>query len=321
MVEISVIVPVYNCEEFLKDCVESVVSQKMPSCLTCEILLINDGSTDKSGEICDEFSRKFSFVRVFHTKNKGVSAARNKGVEESAGEWIVFLDADDVLDQGSFQLLYDISFFKYDVVRFGVFTLKKGGERNLLNARYSSSLEEYSRLVLERETILGVWGGIYSKKLFKDANITFLEDLKYGEDWLCLYTLLLYSSSFYYLNQCIYGYRFNENSATKKRQEHVEITTLIAYERMLSLARSKGVELKECSLNRVRFDLRRERKKKFFEIRTCSYLDELEVALNRYVPQSFLCDLKCCKNTKHVLLVVFFEVLYQMYRIYKFIKK
>ena len=65
---------------------------------------------------------------------------------------------------------------------------------------------------------------------------------------------------------------------------------------MLTMARRKGVELKECSLNRVRFDLRRERKKKFFEIRTCSYLDELEVALNRYVPQSFLCDIRCCKK-------------------------
>ena len=90
--KISVIIPVYNAESTLRRCVDSVLAQTFPD---FECLLINDGSEDKSGEICDEYAIRDSRVRVFHKGNGGVSSARNVGLDNATGEWIAFVDSDD----------------------------------------------------------------------------------------------------------------------------------------------------------------------------------------------------------------------------------
>ena len=93
MVKLSVIIPVYNVEAYLCQCVESILNQEME--FAVEVILINDGSTDNSGAICDEYALSDPRVRTIHTKNEGLSAARNKGIFESTGEYIAFLDSDD----------------------------------------------------------------------------------------------------------------------------------------------------------------------------------------------------------------------------------
>lgn len=93
---ISVIVPVYNVEKYLSKCIKSILSQTYPD---FELLLIDDGSTDKSGEICDDYATRDQRVRVFHKKNGGVSSARNFGIDEAKGRWITFVDSDDILDK------------------------------------------------------------------------------------------------------------------------------------------------------------------------------------------------------------------------------
>ena len=90
--KISVIIPVYNAESTLRRCVDSVLAQTFTD---FECLLINDGSKDKSGEICDEYAIRDSRVRVFHKENGGVSSARNVGLDNATGEWIAFVDSDD----------------------------------------------------------------------------------------------------------------------------------------------------------------------------------------------------------------------------------
>lgn len=89
---ISVIVPVYNVEKYLPECVESIISQTYDN---LEVILIDDGSTDRSGKICDEFAEKDSRIVVIHQKNSGVSAARNRGLDLCRGEYISFVDSDD----------------------------------------------------------------------------------------------------------------------------------------------------------------------------------------------------------------------------------
>ena len=93
--KISVIVPVYNVKNYLEDCVQSITHQTYPD---LEILLIDDGSDDGSGEICDRLQMTDARIRVFHEKHKGVSGARNKGLKEAAGAYIAFVDSDDVLE-------------------------------------------------------------------------------------------------------------------------------------------------------------------------------------------------------------------------------
>lgn len=102
---ISVIIPVYNVEEYLHYAIESLEKQTYKN---FEIILVNDGSTDNSGELCDEYSEKYSNVRVFHKENGGLSDARNFGVQKAKGEFITFLDPDDYLEVYSLELLASI---------------------------------------------------------------------------------------------------------------------------------------------------------------------------------------------------------------------
>lgn len=105
--QISVIVPVYNVEKYLSRCIESILSQTFTD---FELLLIDDGSTDRSGEICDEYAKKDTRIRVFHTKNRGVSAARNLGLDNAKGEWISFVDSDDWVENDYLKSLFNDNF-------------------------------------------------------------------------------------------------------------------------------------------------------------------------------------------------------------------
>ena len=101
---ISVIVPVYNVEKYIGKCVESIERQTYDN---LEIILVDDGSTDTSGLICEELARKDKRIRVFHQDNKGLSEARNKGLEKAKGEYIGFVDADDVIYSKMYEKLYE----------------------------------------------------------------------------------------------------------------------------------------------------------------------------------------------------------------------
>lgn len=102
---ISVIVPVYNVEAYLNDCLESIVNQTYSD---LEIILVDDGSTDSSGLMCDEWAEKDKRIRVFHIENGGAANARNKGLDECSGDYILFCDSDDYYDKNAVQLLYDV---------------------------------------------------------------------------------------------------------------------------------------------------------------------------------------------------------------------
>ena len=100
MVDISVVVPVYNTEKYLHKCIESILNQTFRN---IEVILIDDGSVDGSGSICDEYKIKDERVKVFHQPNSGVSVARNKGIIESTGNYICFVDSDDYIDGDYFE--------------------------------------------------------------------------------------------------------------------------------------------------------------------------------------------------------------------------
>src|SRR5690606_27273688 len=102
MPKVSVIIPVYNAEKYLRECIDSVLAQTFDD---FELLLINDGSTDGSGKICDEYAQKDARVKVFHKENGGVSSARNLGLDNAKGEWITFIDSDDWIGENYFYCL------------------------------------------------------------------------------------------------------------------------------------------------------------------------------------------------------------------------
>ncbi len=186
MPAISIIVPVYNVEQYLPRCLDSIIVQSFPD---WECVLIDDGSKDDSGTICDEYAEKDKRFKVFHKENGGVSTARNVGIEKSKGEWITFVDADDYIGNNFLiEFVTSINDNPSLILLTAFYTIQKG-DTLLPPKRYSlpdkQSSKEYLECLLSRDRVrIEVWG-----KLFKRSSlnsIRFSENLKIGEDWFFL---------------------------------------------------------------------------------------------------------------------------------------
>ena len=128
---ISVIIPVYNSEKYLHKCIDSVLSQ---SYTNFEVILVNDGSTDKSGAICDEYAEKDEKVRVFHKENGGVSSARNLGIEKAIGKYVCFIDSDDWVYDKLLESFFSLDKnLKKSLVQQGFANERKNGEKIIKN--------------------------------------------------------------------------------------------------------------------------------------------------------------------------------------------
>ena len=187
--KISVIVPVYNTEKYLHRCIDSILSQTFTD---FELLLINDGSKDRSGAICDEYAAKDNRVRVFHKENGGVSSARNLGLDSAYGEYIIFLDSDDYwLNNMALELLYNTAIkFGLDIVRGEYKAVNKDGKdlflSPLLNTRmkYSKRILSsdlfYTKIICgENFLVLSLIKSVVLEKLRFNPNRSFLEDMEF----------------------------------------------------------------------------------------------------------------------------------------------
>lgn len=231
MPKISIIVPVYKVEKYLSHCVESILAQTYTD---WELLLIDDGSPDDSGKICDDYATQDSRIRVFHKENGGVSSARNMGIEQAEGDYIMFVDSDDWVDiyclETCFKKGVDV-----DLYRFGMKSLyKEGGTpKNVISINEDLSLNAYCKLLVSRKTTLGVCGGMYKRSIFKQHGIRFDERLIMGEDWLVNFTYLKHCFSLCLIDKPLYTYnRFNESGCTnnfsiKKDRQMLEVAQII----------------------------------------------------------------------------------------------
>lgn len=172
---ISVIVPVYNAEKYLHRCVDSILAQTYSD---FELLLIDDGSKDSSGEICDEYAQKDTRVRVFHKENGGVSSARNLGLDNARGEWVTFVDSDDWIDS-HFLEMFSAQISNVDII-FGGINATDGSTWKLHDGicNVKCFLEEY----IETPIVRAPWGLLLKTDILKRYNITFDPLIRYGED-------------------------------------------------------------------------------------------------------------------------------------------
>lgn len=215
--KISVIIPVYNVGDLLYKCVESVKNQILDN---IEIILIDDGSTDNSGQICEKICEKYKGIRVIHKVNEGVSVARNLGIQIAEGEYIGFVDADDYLDKTMYSKMYtqaktqnsDIVMCDVNIEyenRIEVDTI------NLLNE--STRLEVnsiYPELLMEMAG--SMWKCIYKKELLIKNNILCPVGLKLSEDRIFNILAFGYAKNIYYLKEPLYIQKVRSNSATRK---------------------------------------------------------------------------------------------------------
>lgn len=213
---ISIIVPVYNVEKYLTICIESILNQTYKY---FELLLIDDGSTDKSGIICDEFASKDKRVIVYHQKNQGVSSARNIGIKLSKGDFLCFIDSDDWVDATYISDLLVTNYEQYDLVFMNMADFL-GKPVIYHKASISSYFGEEIKNVITCFNIFS-YGGPYVK-LFKKSiiianKIFFPECIQYGEDTLFFLRYFSHIHSTCFINKVRYHYRDSGSQSLSKR--------------------------------------------------------------------------------------------------------
>jgi len=208
---VSIIIPVYNVQSYLESCLNSVALQTY---CNLEVLLIDDGSTDESGKICDAFSEKDSRFKTIHKKNGGVSSARNEGLKNIHGEFVAFVDSDDTIDSDYIEAMLD-GMIKYEV-NFVRAHFKRNGK-----ALYQFFAEAANKPLLldvaelKNLQLLAYTGGIMMKTSCIGENL-FDSSIYLGEDKLFLSTCFFQSLStkILLLNKPFYNYTCRENSAS-----------------------------------------------------------------------------------------------------------
>lgn len=221
---ISIIVPVYNTECYLRACIESILNQTYKN---FELILVDDGSTDNSWMICLEYQDKDRRVRSFHKENTGVSSTRNFGLNKALGEYISFCDSDDIIKSNLYEVLFN-TLIKYDVDRVcgGYEYLYPDGHQLYCKARKRDGIYQMKDILpimiddgtLSGFLFSGVNNSIFKNEIIRKYNIRFSESIKYNEDSLFSFEYGLHTQNLYSLQSVpLYLYRQHNTSSTKKR--------------------------------------------------------------------------------------------------------
>lgn len=223
MKELSIIVPVYNCESYLERTVGLLLTQQIDN---YEILLVDDGSIDKSSALCDELARKHSIIRVLHIQNSGPGHARNVGIDNTEGKYIAFCDADDQPTPNMYGRMVSIMKFKeVDYVICDIFserdnqTLGFPWKANILFSGeeiITELLESMLGNQSDNDIRIPVWGSsvrcIYKKDILENHKIRFPEDIRFAEDLVFNVRYIKNIKSCFVLNEALYIYTFNGDS-------------------------------------------------------------------------------------------------------------
>lgn len=227
---ISIIVPIYNVEKYLKKCLDSILEQTYEN---LEVILINDGSTDTSGEICDNYIHKFRNCKYIRKSNAGLGFARNSGLDEATGEYIVFVDSDDYIPCNSIETLFkNINNFKSDICKGGFTHVDNNGE---VLSKKIYTYKDYDNRTIKSEFLpsligstaaksdsieMSVWGTIYRASIIKQNNIRFPSERELiSEDLIFNINFIKYATSAVIITDVVYHYRCNNNSLTTKYRE------------------------------------------------------------------------------------------------------
>ena len=234
MCTVSVIVPVYNVRRYLNNCIKSLIVQTFRD---IEIILVDDGSTDGSSEICDEWAIKDVRIKVIHQKNQGVSVARNNGLAKAVGDWVSFVDGDDyVVENMIAELLEETNKSeRIDLVIGSYYTVKneKIREEHFFEGKKILDLAEKDILVkmavgidvfgLNGETNVGVpWSKLYRKEIVNEVR--FQNGLKRMQDTVFNLSVFRIANKIGYIDIPLYYYRINSESAVRRYSEDFEHT-------------------------------------------------------------------------------------------------
>lgn len=208
---ISIIIPIYNVENYLEQCLNSVIAQTYNN---IEIILIDDGSIDDSGNICDEYKSRDSRIKVIHKKNEGIGKTRNLGVKTANGKYIAFIDSDDKVKENYIEKLYEsIKATNADIVQCSFYIVKKDKllyKKEKYNKKeIFTSVEAINNLFYEKNINSSIWCKLFDKEIFNDFEFL---NIKKFEDFDAVYKLIKKSNKICYIDNKLYYYYVRKNS-------------------------------------------------------------------------------------------------------------
>lgn len=241
--KVSVIVPIYNAEPFLTPCLESIVNQTYNN---LEIILVDDGSFDGSENICDKYSLEDERIMVFHQRNQGVVTARNVGIKNATGDFITFVDGDDTLEPFAIEFLIN-NIGNCDFISAGLYQELKDNKVLTRHDKFEEGIyrgEKFKRIVsnmiyFEEDTYIHyltpfMVSKLYKTKLIKQIYSKIPADLTFAEDLVFTCANLLNCKSMVISHECLYNYRFREDSTvhkvTKNRLIEINKVYLVLYD-------------------------------------------------------------------------------------------
>ena len=227
---VSIIVPVYNAQNSLERCLMSIIRQGYQQ---WELILVDDGSQDESLAICKRYSNMDSRIQVIHTDNCGVSSARNTGIENAQGEYIVFVDSDDMIHP---DFLSECLSNKEDLI---VTNYIKPSKIDSLHYK-----EDHPELIFQQRGVRTVWGKVFVRKIIEEHHIRFDTNIRYGEDTIFVLQYCLHIKTIAYVFQHLYEYEKPPYYAFFKYK-----TTLDEYLNILSILQELTLRLRAKSYN------------------------------------------------------------------------
>jgi len=226
---ISVIVPIYNVCEYLDACIRTICEQSYKK---LEIILVDDGSTDESGRICNEYASKDARIKVIHKENEGLVRARKTGLMNSTGEYIAYVDGDDWIEPDMIGKLYSTLVKQnVDIAMCGRYEDTGKSTRCVYHGigegRYNKQAllnEVYPKMIVNNKffewgIFPGVWDKIFKRECLETYQMDVADGLTMGEDAACTYPALLNANSIYVLHECLYHYRQTLNSMVKQNYD------------------------------------------------------------------------------------------------------
>lgn len=242
----SVIIPAYNAERTIRRCLDSLVSIVRDD---VELLVINDGSKDGTGEICQEYAERYSNVHYLYKENGGVSSARNMGLDEATGEYILFVDSDDFVTEEYFEISDNVTRTQPDFVLLSryIYNGKRliphtTGMRDQITETFESTSELLSR-ALEKQLLNAPSSKIFKRNIIEKNTIRFDERLPIGEDKVFVVQYIMHASTALTADQTVYVLSVeNEESLSRKKRKNLSEYILLEHELLFHAVQEAELE-------------------------------------------------------------------------------
>ena len=224
--KLSIIIPVYNMEKYLEQCMESILNQTYKG---YEIILVDDGSTDSSSKICDNYVEKYDFIKVIHKNNGGAADSRNRGLNIAKGDYILFMDSDDFFNEKyAFEkIVKRLEDTNTDILNFGfkkyfeekdISQVYFKKEKNNMPVSICKSHESFKYLVQKSLFVSAPWNKVIKRELFSKYSLEFKSGI-YSEDIEWCGRLAIVANSFDFINTDFYSYRQRKSSISKNMSD------------------------------------------------------------------------------------------------------